>query len=166
MTRSPRLMVAGLAAVLALVAGCADPARIPAGTSRADVLQKVGKPTSVYAMGAFERLQYSRAPMGTEVTNIDVDASGKVVSVVQMLDEARFGNDIQVGTWRESDVLRNYGRPEEISRVTSFNGTVWQWRYLAVNAHRLLYVYLDPQGVVQRYHVGDDLRYDERATRE
>ena len=52
MTRSPRLMVAGLAAVLALVAGCADPARIPAGTSRADVLQKVGKPTSVYAMGA------------------------------------------------------------------------------------------------------------------
>lgn len=154
------------ACMVMVLASCADPARIPAGISRADVLQKVGKPTSVYAMGPIERLQYSRAPMGTEVTNIDVDSSGKVVSVVQMLDEARFGYDIKVGAWREPDVLRNYGRPEEISRVASFDGTVWQWRYLASNSHRLLYVYLDPQGVVQRYHVGDDLRYDERSSRE
>jgi hypothetical protein len=152
--------------VVAALAACADPARVPEGASRAEVLQRLGQPTGVYAMGPVERLQYSRAPMGTEVTNIDVDASGKVISVVQMLNEARFGQDIKVGTWREADVLRNYGRPEEISRVTSFDGTVWQWRYLASNSHRLLYIYLDPQGIVQRYNVGDDLRYDDRTSRE
>ena len=50
--------------------------------------------------------------------------------------------------------------------MTSFGGVVWSWRYKWVNAPRLLYIYIDPQGVVERYHVGDDLRYDDKATRE
>lgn len=161
-----RIAATVCATLCVLLAGCADPARIQPGTSRAEVLQKYGTPTSQYSMGPIERLQYSRAPAGTTVTNVDVDATGKVVAATQVLNEGRFVYDIKPGVWREADVLRTYGRPEEISRVTSFNGTVWSWRYLQMNAHRLLYIYLDPQGVVERYHVGDDLRYDERATRE
>lgn len=155
-----------LVATALALAGCAEPTRITPGTSRAELLQRLGAPTSLYAMGAVERFQYSRAPAGTEVTNIDVDASGKVVAVTQVLDEARFALDIRPGVWREADVLRTYGRPEQMARVTSFDGAVWSWRYKWINARRLLYIYLDPQGVVQRYHTGDDLRFDDRATRE
>lgn len=152
--RAYALVVAALA-----LAGCAEPTRIATGIPRAEVLQRLGSPTGLYAMGPTERLQYSRAPAGTEVTNIDVDASGKVVAVTQMLDERRFAVDIQTGVWREADVLRTYGRPEQVTRVSSFDGVVWSWRYKLMNAPRLLYIYIDPQNVVQRYHTGDDLRY-------
>ena len=151
------------AIALAALAACAsEPTRVQPGATRADTLQRLGPPTASYPLAqGGERLQYSRAPMGFEVTNIDLDASGRVTSVIQEMDEFYFGDTIQVDKWREADVLRTYGRPYEITRVSSFNGNVWSWRYLQINNPRFLYIYLDPQGVVRRYHTGDDLRYDE-----
>jgi len=149
-----------------LLAGCAsEPTRLALGTSRAEALQALGTPTAIYPLPQGERLQYSRQPMGFEVNNVDLDASGHVVSVTQVLDELRFAHDIRVDQWRAEDVLRTYGRPEEVSRVTSFNGVIWQWRYKQLNNPRLLYIYIDPQGVVRRYHVGDDLRFVPLNTR-
>jgi hypothetical protein len=82
-----------------------------------------------------------------------------VVSVKQELDERLFDRTIQpgVGRWRVADVLRVYGRPFEITKVSSFEGDIWTWRYKWQNTPRLLYIYIDPTGVVQRYHTGDDL---------
>ena len=153
------LLAAGLAFALA---GCvSEPTRIVPGTTAAEALQRLGTPTGRYTLnGGGERLQYSRMPAGFEVTDIDVDASGKVVSVTQVLNEARFGHDIKVDQWRQNDVLAFYGRPYETSRVSSFDGTVWTWRYKAVNERRMLYIYIDPAGVVRRYHTGDDLELD------
>jgi hypothetical protein len=144
------------------LAGCAnDPTRIQPGTTAAEALQRLGTPTGRYPLtGGGERLQYSRMPAGFEVTDIDVDASGKVVSATQVLSEARFGQDIKVNQWRQNDVMAFYGRPYEISRVSSFDGAVWTWRYKAVNERRMLYIYIDPTGVVRRYHTGDDLALD------
>lgn len=156
--------IATTTAVLALaclVAGCAsDPSRLELGRSRAEALQQLGTPTAVYPSSSGERLQYSRAPAGTEVNNVDLDAAGRVVSVRQELDERLFGSTIQPDIWRVADVLRTYGRPMEISRVTSFNGVVWSWRYRAMNSFRFLYIYIDPQGLVDHYSVGDDLTRD------
>ena len=158
--------LAALAAVAALAACASDPTSTDLGATRADTLQRLGPPTAVYPLAnQGERLQYSRAPMGFEVTNVDLDASGRVVSVGQELDERYFDKTIQVDKWREADVLRTYGRPYEITRVTSFDGNVWSWRYRQINNPRFLYIYLDPQGVVRRYHTGDDLRYDDRRFR-
>lgn len=141
------------------LAGCAiDPTRLPAGATRAEALQRLGQPTAVYPLqGGGERLQYSRAPAGFEVNVVDLDGAGRVVAVRQVLDDRWFPLDIQTDVWREGDVLRTYGRPYEISRVASFEGTVWSWRYKVMNTPRFLYVYLDPQGVVRRWHTGDDL---------
>jgi hypothetical protein len=153
-------MGAALVAVAAgLLAGCAgEPTRIQPGTTAAETLQRLGAPTGRYPLnGGGERLQYSRMPAGFEVTDIDVDAAGKVVSVTQVLTEGRFGYDIKVDQWRQNDVMAFYGRPYEITRVSSFDGTVWSYRYKVVNERRILYVYLDPAGVVRRYHTGDDL---------
>ncbi|MCR6479160.1 hypothetical protein NU688_23590 [Variovorax sp. ZS18.2.2] len=148
--------------VLATVAGCAnEPTRIQPGTTAADTLQRLGAPTGRYPLNnGGERLQYSRMPAGFEVTDIDVDASGKVVSVTQVLSEARFGYDIKVNEWRQNDVMAFYGRPYQTDRVSSFDGVVWTWRYKAVNERRMLYIYIDPTGVVRRYHTGDDLEFE------
>jgi len=149
-------------AVLAAVAGCAsEPTRIQPGTTAAETLQRLGAPTGRYPLNnGGERLQYSRMPAGFEVTDIDVDPSGKVVSVTQVLNEARFGYDIKVDQWRQNDVMAFYGRPYQIDRVSSFDGVVWTWRYKAVNERRMLYIYIDPTGVVRRYHTGDDLEFE------
>jgi hypothetical protein len=149
-------------AVLAAIAGCAnEPTRIQPGTTAAETLQRLGAPTGRYPLNnGGERLQYSRMPAGFEVTDIDVDPSGKVVSVTQVLSEARFGYDIKVDQWRQNDVMAFYGRPYQIDRVSSFDGAVWTWRYKAVNERRMLYIYIDPTGVVRRYHTGDDLDFD------
>ena len=157
-------MVAG--ATLALLAGCAsDPGRVTLGSTRAEALQQLGAPTAIYPSASGERLQYSRAPAGTEVNNVDLDASGLVVSVRQALDEGLFASTIQPGLWREADVLRSYGRPFEVASVSSFDGVVWAWRYRAINERRLLYIYMDRQGVVQRYGVADDLTFERRELR-
>lgn len=154
-----------LACALTL-AGCAEPTRVAQGTPGSEVLRRLGAPTARYALGTGERLQYSRAPAGTEVTNIDLDPAGRVAAVTQVLDERRFALDIRPGVWRADDVLRTYGAPENVTRVASFDGSVWSWRYRAYNAPRLLHVYLDPQGVVRRWHSADDLRYDPPNSRE
>jgi len=148
--------------VLSAVAGCAsEPTRIQPGTTAAETLQRLGAPTGRYPLtGGGERLQYSRMPAGFEVTDIDVDASGKVVSVTQVLNEARFGYDIKVNQWRQNDVMAFYGQPYQTDRVSSFDGVVWTWRYKAVNERRMLYIYIDPTGVVRRYHTGDDLEFE------
>ncbi|MEO5737559.1 MAG: hypothetical protein ABIQ82_08885, partial [Variovorax sp.] len=91
------------------------------------------------------------------VNNVDVDAAGRVFSVRQELDEGLFASTIRPGVWREAEILRTYGRPFEITRVSSFDGGVWAWRYKTHNSRRLLYIYVDPQGLVQYYNVGDDL---------
>jgi hypothetical protein len=150
------------AVMVSALFGCAsEPTRLPLGTTRAQALQQLGTPTATYPLpDGGERLQYSRAPMGFEVSNIDVDASGRVVSVRQELFEALFGSTIKPGVWREADVLRTYGRPYEITRVTSFDGAVWSWRYKSLNQRRLLYIYIGPDGVVDHYNVGDDLAHE------
>jgi phosphoribosylcarboxyaminoimidazole (NCAIR) mutase len=164
MTTGRRFGAATALVVLAAagLAGCvSEPTRIQPGTTAAETLQRLGAPTGRYPLnGGGERLQYSRMPAGFEVTDIDVDAAGKVVSVTQVLSEARFGHDIKVNQWRQNDVMAFYGRPYEISRVSSFDGAVWTWRYRAVNERRMLYIYIDPTGVVRRYHTGDDLELD------
>ncbi|AMM24890.1 hypothetical protein [Variovorax sp. PAMC 28711] len=153
--------LAAVVLVLALAACAAEPTRIAPGTSRADALQQLGQPTAVYPLpGGGERLQYSRAPAGTEVNDVDLDAGGRVVSVRQVLDERWFAQDIQNGVWREADILRTYGRPLEITEVASFDGGVWTWRYKVLNAPRLLYIYVDRQGLVSHWHTGDELTRD------
>jgi hypothetical protein len=155
-----RICLAALAALA--MAGCAgEPTRIASGTSRAEALQRLGAPSAVYPLpGGGERLQYSRAPAGFEVNNVDLDPAGRVVSVRQELDERLFDRSVQPGVWREAEVLRTYGRPFDITRVSSFDGVIWSWRYKFMNTPRLFYIYIDPAGVVQRYHTGDDLTHE------
>lgn len=157
----PCRAAAAVLLVCGIVAGCAsDPSRMQLGTPRDQVIQQLGQPTAVYRFGGGERLQYSRGPAGFQVSNVDLDSAGRVQSVRQELNEGLFASTIRPGEWRVPDVLFTYGPPYEQSRVTSFNGSVWAWRYLQINNRRFLYIYIDPTGRVDHYNVGDDLRDD------
>jgi len=163
MTAPARFWSAAVMATALVLSGCiSEPTRIAPGTSRAETLQRLGTPTATYPLpGGGERLQYSRAPAGFEVNNVDLDASGHVVSVRQELQDRMFDSTIRAGVWREADVLRTYGKPYEITRVSSFDGVVWGWHYKLMNTPRFLYIYIDRAGLVQRYHTADDPRLDD-----
>lgn len=149
----------------AWLAGCAlfaDPERIAPGTPVAEVQAQLGRPSARYPAGAgqAERLQYSYEPGGQRVINLDLDAQGRVARVQQVLDENLFAQRIQPDRWTRADVLREYGAPARVERVHNFDGDIWVWRYLAGPTWRLLFIDIDPAGVVRSWSTGDELLSD------
>ena len=143
---------------LLLCACASDPSRLPAGSRRDQALSSLGAPTARYQLADGERLQYSRQPLGYEVYDADFDRDGKLRSVTQVLDEAYFQRAIQPGVLHQDDVQRQFGAPSELVRVGDFKGEVWTYRYHNMNSIRFLNIYIDPDGVVRRFHSTDDLR--------
>ena len=88
--------------------------------------------------------------------NLDLDAQGRVVRVEQALSEARFGQRIQPDRWTREDVLREYGRPAQVTAVHRFDGDIWVWRYLDGPTWRLLFIDIDRAGVVRGWYAGDE----------
>jgi len=148
------LLLAGLA-----LTGCAFPSGVAPGSARAEVLASLGPPTASYGLPNGSRLQYSQQPLGRKVYNIDLDPADRVVSVTQTL-EANVFDRVPIGSWTADDVLRTFGPAAEISRVSSFNGTIWTYRYEEFNNLRQFHVYFDPQGIVRRSHSTDELTID------
>jgi hypothetical protein len=147
-----------LAVLAALLLGCVQPRNIVPGTARANVLNSLGVPTARYpaAGSAGERLQYSSQPTGQTVYNIDLGADGRVLRVEQALNEGLFGQRIRPNAWTRADVLREYGPPAYTMGVHNFKGTIWVWRYIYGQTWRLLYIDVDPSGVVRGWSNGDE----------
>lgn len=149
-------------AVLALwLGGCAvlaDPGRVAAGQTQAQVAQDQGRPTARYpaAGGVGERWQYSYQPSGQRVFNIDFDAQGRVTRVEQALSEPLFAQRIRPNVWTRADVLREYGPPARTMGVHNFQGDIGVWRYLDGVTWRLLFIDIDPTGVVRGWSNGDE----------
>lgn len=161
--QAPRLrtgLLAGMALMLGACALFANPGRITPGTPVVEVIRELGRPTAQYpaeaARAAGERLQYSYEPAGQRVYNLDLDAQGRVVRVEQALDEGLFAARIRPNQWTRADVLREYGPPARIIAVHNFDGVIWVWRYLSGQTWRLLYIDIDPTGVVRGWSVGDE----------
>ena len=60
-----------------------------------------------------------------------------------------------VGAVTSCNSIRRQGE-----QLCEFDGVVWSWHYKSMNTRRLLYIYIDPQGVVARYHTGDDFEFE------
>jgi len=88
-------------------------------------------------------------PMGTTTTAADIDASGKVVSVRQVLQDNEFYR-AEVNKWTRNDVLVNFGRPFETSYFKLMKREVWSYRYLENNVdYMIFHFYFDDQGVLR-----------------
>jgi outer membrane protein assembly factor BamE (lipoprotein component of BamABCDE complex) len=145
------------ALLAALLAACAHPTNgwnVAPGTPQDQVIATMGRPSAVVPLaGGGQRLQYSMQPLGHYAFMVDLDASGKVVQSRQVMTPAEF-HRIEPGKWTRDDVLREFGRPAWVDGVSSFQGSVWTYRWLENNNPMFYWVYLEPKGVVQRAHPG------------
>ncbi|MBI5279917.1 MAG: hypothetical protein HY854_26035 [Burkholderiales bacterium] len=147
-----------LAATLALLAGCVSTMNAwnaEPGMTREQVVARAGPPLrTVPLAGGGQRMQYTMMPMGHYAFMVDLDASGRVVRSRQVMTPQEFER-IEPGKWTRADVEREFGPPADIGGVASFQGSVMTYRWMEANNNRMFYwVYVDPQGVVQRAHPG------------
>lgn len=151
--RLPKLLFALMACLLWL-GGCAlrPFSAVQPGMSQGDVVARLGPPGAVVAIPQGTRLQYSGQPTGQFAFMVDLDASGRVLSVRQVLN-ARDLARIEPGKWTRDDVLREFGRPTRVDRVASWPGDILTYRWYDLQ-DLFYWVYLDSNQVVQRAHPG------------
>jgi hypothetical protein len=139
-----------------LLAGCVahpfNAERLAPGTTREQVLERLGPPTRVVRLATGERLQYSLQPFGQAAWMVDLDAAGRVLRSRQVLTAAEF-NRIEPGTWTRADVEREFGPPARVDGVASWNGPIMTYRWND-GSDMFYWVYLDPANVVRRAHPG------------
>lgn len=158
-----RTWLGPLAAAL-LLAACAHPwnaMQIPAGSTQDQVIAQAGPPLRVVPLPqGGQRMQYTMQPMGQYAFMVDLDAAGRVVGSRQVLTEANF-NRIEPGRWTIADVDREFGPPARVDAVSSFYGRVLTYRWKDMAGTDMFYwVYVDPQGMVQRAHPGMEFLND------
>jgi hypothetical protein len=147
-------MRAFVLAAAVVAGGCAHPwntMNIPPGAPRDEVIARAGPPIRELPLpGGGQRMQYTLQPLGRYAFMVDLDNAGRVVQTRQVLTPLEF-NRIQPG-WTRADVEREFGPPAEITRVTSFHGDVMSYRWAEGHNPMFYFVYVDPNGVVQRSH--------------
>jgi hypothetical protein len=146
---------------LALFA-CAQPhEQVSPGEDQSAVIARLGPPRETYDLpNGGKRLMWPTQPMGSTTTAADVDASGKVLSVRQVLQESEFYR-AEVGKWTRNDVLVNFGKPFETAYFKRVDRQVWSYRYMENKIDHLIFnFYFDDQGVLRQTQKTPDPKYD------
>jgi hypothetical protein len=145
-----------------LLAGCAQPwQRFQQGEDESAIVANLGPPREVYDLpNGGKRLMWPTQPMGETTTAADIDSNGKIVSVRQVLQPNEFYK-AQIGTWTKSDVLVNFGRPEETAYFPLMKREVWTYRYMESNVWYMMYsFYFDDQGILRLTQKTPDPMHD------
>jgi hypothetical protein len=135
-------------ALMTLASGCALQSVQP-GASREEVVSRYGTPSRVVALASGTRLQYSRQPAGQSAVMVDLDATGRVTSVREVLNLAGFST-VVVGQSTREDTERALGRPASVDRVGSWSGDILTYRWRDNDQDMLYWFYLDASQVVRR----------------
>ncbi|PLZ01162.1 hypothetical protein CY652_17450 [Burkholderia sp. WAC0059] len=138
------------AATLALT-GCAQPwQEFHAGDDASAVVARFGPPHETYDLpDGGRRLMWPTQPMGETTVAADIDAAGKVINVRQVLQPNEFYR-ADIGKWTRTDVLVNFGRPEETSYFPLMHRDVWTYRYEEAGIWYMLYsFYFDENGILR-----------------
>ncbi len=143
-----------LAATIVWMSGCAlNPLNaVTAGMSREEVMTRMGPPRAVVSLDKGTRLQYSNQSSGRYAYMVDIDESGRVLGIRQVLNARDFAR-IELGKWTRQDVLREFGPPSTIDHVASWKGDIMTYKWFDVQ-NLYYWVYLDGGDVVQRAHPG------------
>jgi hypothetical protein len=162
----PYLMkTTALAALAFALSACAPLFRQapPVGTPLPGVMAALGQPAASYPLpDGGQVLEYRGQPMGQFQHMARIGADGRLQSFEQVLTSENFAK-VKIGQWTKDDILRNYGRPAEVSRVAFHNYEVWSYRYKEAGVwNSLMSVHFDQQGVVQQMLNGPDPMYDDR----
>jgi hypothetical protein len=135
----------------------------PAGAPLAAVTAALGQPAASYPEpDGGQVLEYRGQPMGQFQHMARIGPDGRLVSYEQVLTSENFAK-VKVDHWTKDDILRNFGRPAEISRVYFHDYEVWSYRYKEAGVwNSLMSVHFDHQGVVRQMLNGPDPMYDDR----
>jgi hypothetical protein len=130
--RRTRALSATSALVLGavLLAGCASygPGKLQAGQAEADVIARLGQPSARTALpGGGAKLDFARGPMGAHTYRVELDASGRVRAVDQLLTESNF--DAVKRNESPEQVRDRLGPPSERRGGWRGVGEVWSYRY-------------------------------------
>ena len=154
-----------LAALTFALSACAPLFRQPppVGAPLAEVTAKLGQPAASYSLpDGGQVLEYRGQPMGQFQHMAHMGPDGRLLSFEQVLTSENFAK-VKIGQWTKDDILRNYGRPAEVSRVAFHNYEVWSYRYKEAGVwNSMMSVHFDQQGVVQQMLNGPDPMYDDR----
>jgi hypothetical protein len=87
--------------------------------------------------------------MGVTTVAADVDASGKILNVRQVLQAREFYR-AEIGKWTREDVLINFGRPVQTAFFRRTQREVWSYRYVENNITHLLFNFsFDTDGILR-----------------
>jgi hypothetical protein len=152
-------LAAGLGALA--LAGCAQPwTQFHAGDDAQAVIARFGPPRETYDLpDGGKRLMWPTQPMGETTVAADIDASGKVVNVRQVLDVNEFYR-AEIGKWTRADVLVNFGRPVETSYFPLMQREVWTYRYQEDIWYMLYSFYFDNDGILRLMQKTPDPLHD------
>ena len=145
----------GLIATALAVAGCAI-APVQPGMSSSQVMDSYGKPTRVVATDRGTRLQYSQQPAGQSAVMVDLDTTGKVIAVREVMTPQEFLK-IEPGKWTREDVEREFGPPAWVDRVASWPGDIMNYRWRDSLQDMYFWVYLDASQLVRRTGQGMEI---------
>jgi hypothetical protein len=126
--RPARVGAAAVALAGALLAsGCTwGPVGVPAGSATSELIQRAGQPVARLERNGQQRWEYGSGSYGKFTWMVDLDTSGKVKSVEQVLTEASFA---QVRAGQKADDLRwALGKPTEL-RGAWRGVELWSYRY-------------------------------------
>lgn len=142
------------------MAGCASPESIKSGAAESDVIGRLGRPDSVFALpdGA-KRLEYNRGEFMQRSWMVDLDRDGRVVRVDQVRDEAHFAR-LQPGNDDQASVRRALGTPWKVEYYPPSKLTAWLYPYRESGVfNSVMAVMFDPSGVFRRAENGPDPRF-------
>jgi hypothetical protein len=131
------------------------------GEDASAIIARLGPPRETYDLpDGGKRLMWPTQPMGQTTTAADIDASGKIVSVRQVLQVNEFYR-AQVDKWTRDDVLINFGRPVETAYFPLMKQSVWSYRYVENNIDHLMFnFYFDDEGVLRKTQKSPDPMYE------
>lgn len=125
----------------AMLVGC-DAQRIselqPGVSTEADVRDRFGLPENTWnAPSGGHTLEYNRQPAGTENFMIEIDSSGKLVAVRQVLTPENFAK-VQPGMGMDA-VRRLLGKAAGTQRLDRQGETLIRWNYLEQPSTRMVF---------------------------
>ena len=124
--------IALLLAAICLVAGCAGFSSIQVGDHEDSVVDRVGRPQTVWKNpDGSELWQFPQGFFATETFIVTIGPDRLVQRVHNALSEP-YLSSIQPGMTTD-DVFRTLGAPREIWRFPGRNEETWTWRYKDTN---------------------------------
>jgi hypothetical protein len=143
-----------------VVAACATPASVPTGTTEGDLVGKLGRPDSEFALaGGGKRFEYNRGEFMQRSWMVDLDRDGRVARVDQVRDEAHFAQ-LKPGTDDRESVRRALGTPWKVEYYPPSKLTGWLYPYRESGVfNSVMTMMFDPEGILRRAENGPDPRF-------